>query len=104
MKTEELTNPVVRAVVTAMRDGDCKAFFAAFTPSAELIDDGNLQPFVEWADREIFQAHGHLDVESEDRDGLELVGRFESDQWDMLTVWRFKVMNDRIYRLDVAAM
>jgi hypothetical protein len=103
-KTEELTNPVVRAMVSAMHDGDRKAFFALFAPSAQLTDDGNPQPLAEWADREIFHAHGHLDVESEDRDGLELTGRFESDQWDMLTVWRFEIVNERIQRLDVAAV
>jgi hypothetical protein len=104
MKTEELTNPVVRAMVTAMHNGDRKAFFAVFAPSAQLTDDGNPEPFAEWVDREIFRAHGRLYVESEDRDGLELTGRFESDQWDMLTVWRFEVINERIQRLDVAAV
>jgi hypothetical protein len=69
MRAEELTNPIVRSVVTAMRDGDRKAFFAAFSPSAELADDGNSQPLVEWADRMIFQGHGQLHVEWEDHDG-----------------------------------
>jgi hypothetical protein len=104
MKAEELANPVVRAVVTAMRDGDRKAFFAAFAPSAVLTDDGHPQPLAEWADREIFQAHGRLDVEKQDSDGLELVGPFNSHQWDMLTVWRFDVADGRVRRLDVAAL
>ena len=104
MKTEELTNPVVRAMVTTMNDGDRKAFFSVIAPSAELTDDGNPEPLTEWVDREIFHAHGSLYVESEDRDGLELTGRFESDQWDMLTVWRFEIVNERIQRLDVAAV
>ncbi|MDQ3966812.1 MAG: nuclear transport factor 2 family protein [Thermoproteota archaeon] len=104
MKAEELTNPIVRTVVTAMRDSDRKTFFAAFSPSAKLTDDGNPVPLAEWVDREIFRAHGRLYVESEDRDGLELTGRFESDQWDMLTVWRFEIVNERIQRLDVAAV
>jgi hypothetical protein len=67
-------------------------------------DDGEPQPLVEWANREIFQAHGHLDVEREERRGLELIGPFHSDQWDMATVWRFEVINGRVRRLDVAAM
>jgi hypothetical protein len=104
MKAEELANPVVRAVVTAMHDGDRKAFFAAFAPSAVLTDDGHPQPLAEWADREIFRAHGRLDVEKQDSDGLELVGPFNSDQWDMLTVWRFDVADGRVRRLDVAAL
>jgi hypothetical protein len=104
MKTEDLTNPVVCAMVTAMNNGDRKAFFALFAPSAQLTDDGNLEPLAEWVDREIFQAHGSLYVEAEDRDGLELTGRFESDQWDMLTVWRFEVIDEQIQRLHVAAI
>ncbi len=87
-----------------MRDGDRKAFFAAFAPSAELTDDGDPQLLAEWADREIFRAHGRLDVEREDRDGLELVGPFHSDQWDMATVWRFDIIGGRVRRLDVAAL
>jgi len=104
MKIEELANPVVRAMVTAMNDGDRNTFFSVFAPSAELTDDGNPEPLTEWVDREIFHARGSLYVESEDHGGLELTGRFESDQWDMLTVWRFEIVNGRIQRLDVAAV
>lgn len=51
IRAEELTDPVVHAVVTAMRDGDRKAFFAALSPSAMLTDNNvNPQPLVEWAD------------------------------------------------------
>ncbi|AFU58233.1 MAG: hypothetical protein QXX64_06540 [Nitrososphaera sp.] len=80
MRAEELANSIVRTVVTAMRDGNHNAFFAAFAPSAVLTDDGHPQSFVEWADSEIFQAHGRLDVEQENHNGLELVGPFHSDQ------------------------
>ena len=104
MKTEELTNPVVRAMVTAMHNGDRKAFFALFALPAKLTDDGNPVPLTEWVDREIFVAHGRLYVETEDRDGLELTGRFESDMGDMLTVWRFEIISEHIQRLDIAAM
>lgn len=47
MRDEELTNPVVQAAVTAMRDGNREAFFATFAPSAELTDDGHPQPLAE---------------------------------------------------------
>jgi hypothetical protein len=104
VKVEELSDPVVRAVIAAMRGGDRKAFFAAFAPSAVLTDDGNPQPLEEWADREIFRAHGRLEVHKQDRGGLELVGPFHSDQWDMETVWRFDVSDGRVRRLDVAAL
>ena len=104
MKTEELTNPVVRAMVTAMHIGDRKAFFNLFAPSAKLTDDGNPEPLTEWVDREIFAAKGSLYVESEDRDGLELTGRLESDMWDILTVWLFEIINESIQCLYVAAV
>jgi hypothetical protein len=43
MRAEELTDPVVRAVATAMRDGGRKAFFAALSPSA-MLTDNNVNP------------------------------------------------------------
>ena len=36
---EDLTNPLVRAVIVALRDGDRKRFYAAFAPSAKLTDE-----------------------------------------------------------------
>ncbi len=104
MEAEEMTNPVVRAVMSAVRDADRRAFFQAFAPSAKLTDDGDLQPLVEWADREISRAHGRFDVEPESRDGFELAGAFHSDPWDLKTVWRFDIIDGRVRRLDVAAV
>ena len=72
-----------------------------FSPSA-MLTDNNVNPqhsSNELTDREIFRTHGHLDVEAEDCDGLELTGRFESDQWDMLTMWRFKVINEQLHTI-----
>lgn len=77
MQLEELTNPVVRAVAIAIRDGDREAFLAAFDPGAKLTDDGVPQPLAQWADREIFRAHGRLRVDREEHDGLVLTGRFQ---------------------------
>lgn len=87
-----------------MRDGNREAFLAAFAPSARLTDDGHPEPLTAWVDREIIRAHGGLDVERESRNGLELVGRFHSDQSDMDTIWKFEVANGRVRRLDVAAL
>lgn len=104
MKPEKLSNPVVRRVVVAMRDGDREAFLAAFHPTAELTDDGDPQPLAAWADREIFTARGRLEVEREEDDGLSLTGRFRSDRWDMRTYWRFQVSGGLVRRLDVGAL
>ncbi len=95
---------MVRSVILALRDGDRKGFFAPFEPSAKLTDDGHPEPLTPWADRELFLGHGRLEVERESRAGLELFGRFRSDQWDMPTVWRFHVVDGRVHRLDVAAL
>ncbi len=104
MKAEELTNPVVRTVVVAIRDSDRNAFFAAFATSAVLTDDGKAMPLRAWADRELFRSHGRLDPEREGRDGLDVFGRFHSDQWNMETVWRFRVVGGLVHCLDVAAL
>ena len=104
MNPEGLTNPTVRAAVIAIRDGDRDAFLALFESDAKLTDDGEPQSLLEWVDRELFTAHGRLDVQREQQNGLELIGRFHSDQWNMMTVWRFEIVNRRVRRLDVAAL
>lgn len=104
MQYEDLTNPVVRTVVTAMHEGDREAFLAAFAPDVQLTDDGNAQPFAEWAEREIFQAHGRLDPDDEEEEGLHLAGPFHSDRWGtFLTSWKFEVHGGKVTRLAVAA-
>ena len=45
-----------------------------------------------------------MEVDREEKEGLQLVGPFHSDQWGTFTtVWRFEVADGRILRLDVAA-
>lgn len=87
-----------------MRDNDRDAFLALFEPDAKLTDDGETEQLVEWADRELFKGHGRLDVQREQNNGLELVGRFHSDQWNMMTVWRFDIVDRRVRQLDVVAL
>jgi hypothetical protein len=99
-----LTNPVVRSVVITVRDRDRKRIFAPFAPFAKLTDDGHPEPLEEWVERELLRGHGRLDMERESRAGLELFGKFHSDQWDMETVWRFHIIDGRVHRLDVAAL
>lgn len=104
MEPAELKNPIVRAVVKAMKEGDREAFLGAFARTAKLTDDGQPQTLMVWADREIFRAHDRLHVEREGSDGLELIGRFRSDTWDMETIWRFDIAGGQVRRLDVAAL
>jgi transposase len=53
----------VRRLVAAINDSDRDAFLATLTPNATLTDDGNPRSLRDWIDREIFSAHGHMNVE-----------------------------------------
>ncbi|MGP8000682.1 MAG: nuclear transport factor 2 family protein [Streptosporangiaceae bacterium] len=59
-----VTDPAVRALISAINAGDRAAFFAALAPGATMSDDGTDRDLAAWADREIFTVHGHLDVVS----------------------------------------
>ena len=55
----------------------------------------------EWADREIFSAHGHLDVVSAHDGGRSLVAAYRNDTWgEMRTRWAFTVTNGQISRFE----
>jgi len=64
MADNDVTEPAVRALIKAINDGDRAAFFAALAPDATMSDDGTDRDLAEWAEREIFSSHGHLDVVS----------------------------------------
>ncbi|KAB7849127.1 nuclear transport factor 2 family protein [Streptomyces mobaraensis NBRC 13819 = DSM 40847] len=99
---EELSEPVVRALVVAMRDGDRDTFYGSFAADAELTDDGALQDLRSWAEREVFEARGRLEVAEERQHGRYLLGRFRSDRADLHgTYWHFQITDGRITRLDV---
>jgi hypothetical protein len=101
MTSQEPSNPVVRRLVAAINDGDRDAFLATLSPGATLTDDGNPRSLRDWIDREIFSAHGHMNVEREEEDGLHLLARYRNDTWgEMPTFWRFQVTGDKISRID----
>lgn len=92
---DRLTDPAVRAFVMAVNAHDQQAFHAALTPGATMSDDGSDRDLDQWAEREIFSANGHMDVESEQADGRALVVRYRNDTWgEMRTAWRFTVGDD----------
>jgi hypothetical protein len=41
MKTDALTNPIVRAAIEVLQNGNRKTWSALFEPDAELYDDGS---------------------------------------------------------------
>lgn len=96
-------NPTVSTLVDAINTGDREAFMATLTPDATLTDDGALRCLADWIDREIFNVHGHLTVESQDQSGLQLIARYRNDKWgEMRTSWIFHLQGDKIQRIDTS--
>ncbi|MEV1069421.1 nuclear transport factor 2 family protein [Streptomyces sp. NPDC050263] len=102
IQTAKLSDPAVRAFVTAVNAHDREAFLALLAPGATMADDGSDRDLDEWIDREIFSSHGHMDVDNESRGGRALVARYSNDTWgEMRTRWRFTVEDDgRISRFE----
>ncbi|MFH7593699.1 nuclear transport factor 2 family protein [Streptomyces racemochromogenes] len=97
----QLGDPAVRAFVTAVNAGDREAFGAALTPGATMSDDGTDRDVDDWAEREIFSSHGHMDVEAESDGGRSLVADYRNDTWGaMRTAWRFTVDDGRVSRFE----
>ncbi|WP_395293323.1 nuclear transport factor 2 family protein [Kitasatospora hibisci] len=99
--TAKLTDPAVRAFVTALNAGDRTAFFEALTSDATMSDDGSDRNVEDWTEREIFSSSGHLDVQSESQNGHALVANYRNDTWgEMRTAWRFTVDGGKISRFE----
>ncbi|MEU3693778.1 nuclear transport factor 2 family protein [Streptomyces narbonensis] len=98
---EQLTDPAVRAFVTALNANDQTALYEAMTPDATMSDDGSDRNLQEWLDREVFGSRGHMDVESESDGGRVLVADYRNDTWgSMRTKWQFTVDGGKISRFE----
>ncbi|MFG3493863.1 nuclear transport factor 2 family protein [Streptomyces sp. NPDC047928] len=98
---ERISDPAVRAFVTAVNAHDRDAFRAVLTPDATMSDDGSDRDLTEWTDREVFTTRGHMDVESVADDGRALVARYRNDTWgEMRTRWAFTVTDGKISRFE----
>lgn len=101
IQTNRLSDPTVRAFVAAVNSHDENAFQALLTPDVTMSDDGSDRNVEEWAEREIFSSHGHMDVESESDGGCVLVVSYRNDTWgEMRTKWRFTVDGGKISRFE----
>jgi hypothetical protein len=98
----KLTDPAVRAFVTAVNAHDRDGFVALLAPGATMADDGSDRNLDEWIDREIFSSNGHLDVDNESQGGRALLANYRNDTWgEMRTRWNFTVEDDgRISRFE----
>ncbi|MFE6841414.1 nuclear transport factor 2 family protein [Streptomyces sp. NPDC057686] len=99
---DQLSDPTVRAFVTAVNAGDQGAFRAVLTEGATMSDDGSDRDLTQWAEKEIFSCNGHMDVQNESDGGRALVVDYRNDTWgEMRTAWRFTVTGDgRISRFE----
>ncbi|MFD5566683.1 nuclear transport factor 2 family protein [Streptomyces cadmiisoli] len=102
IQTAKLSNPAVRAFVTAVNAHDREGFMTLLAPGATMSDDGADRELAEWIDREIFSTHGHMEVDNESKDGHALIARYSNDTWgEMRTRWSFVVEDDgRISRFE----
>ncbi|MFF4097915.1 nuclear transport factor 2 family protein [Streptomyces sp. NPDC001903] len=97
----QLTDPTVRAFVTAVNAGDQSAFEAVLTPGATMSDDGSDRDVAQWAEKEIWSSNGHMDVVSESDGGLGLVVDYRNDTWgEMRTAWRFTTDGGHVSRFE----
>ncbi|WP_030290953.1 hypothetical protein [Streptomyces katrae] len=98
----QLTDPIVRAFVTAVNAGDQSAFRAVLAEGATMSDDGSDRDLTQWAEKEIWSSNGHMDIETEADGGRALVANYRNDTWgEMRTAWRFTVTGDgRISRFE----
>jgi hypothetical protein len=96
-----VTEPAIQALIAAINAGDRDAFSAALTPDATMSDDGTDRNLADWAEREIFTVHGHLDVISAEDGGRSLIAAYRNDTWgEMRTRWAFTIVNGKISRFE----
>ncbi|MFF0432469.1 nuclear transport factor 2 family protein [Streptomyces sp. NPDC004327] len=98
---DQLSDPAVRAFVTALNANDRAAFQAALAPGATMSDDGSDRDVADWTEREVFSSNGRMEVEEESDGGLALVATYTNDTWgSMRTAWRFTVTGGKVSRFD----
>ncbi|MCX4746999.1 nuclear transport factor 2 family protein [Kitasatospora sp. NBC_01287] len=97
----KLSDPTVRALVTAVNANDRAAFLALLTEGATMSDDGSDRELQEWIDREIFGSRGHMEVQTESDGGRSLIANFRNETWgEMRTAWRFEIADGKVSRFE----
>ena len=98
----ETAHPKLREALAAFQESRRPDWLAAFTPGAELFDDGRPRDFARFS-REALGHERFTQIEVVEPGGLGIVGRFHSDQWgDFRTYFRFRIGPDgRFDRLEI---
>ncbi|MFD3330202.1 nuclear transport factor 2 family protein [Streptomyces sp. NPDC058701] len=95
IEPSQLSDPAVRAFVTAVNAGDREAFRSALAPGATMSDDGSDRDVTQWTEKEVFSCRGHMSVDAESDGGRALIVDYRNDTWgEMRTAWRFTVTDD----------
>ncbi|KOT30436.1 MULTISPECIES: nuclear transport factor 2 family protein [Streptomyces] len=98
---DRLSDPAVRAFVTALNAQDRGAFQAALAPGATMSDDGTERDLADWTEREVFSSNGRMEVESEADGGRSLTALYSNDTWGaMRTRWAFTVEDGKVSRFE----
>lgn len=102
IQTSKLSDPAVRAFVTAVNAHDREGFMSLLAPGATMADDGTDRDLADWIDREIFSSHGHMEVDNESNNGRDLLASYRNDTYgEMRTQWHFEIEEDgRISRFE----
>jgi hypothetical protein len=102
MKTDALTNPIVKTAIEALQNGDQKSWSALFEPNAELYDDGSPRSLKEFT-RDALGHERFTSIDRVENNGLELTGAFHSEQWgDFQTYFKVQLSPaGKINRLDI---
>ncbi|KUO04225.1 hypothetical protein [Streptomyces caeruleatus] len=95
IQTSKLSDPAVRAFVTAVNAHDREGFLSILAPGATMADDGTDRDLADWIEREIFSSNGHMEVDNESNRGRDLLTHYRNDTWgEMRTRWHFEVGDD----------
>ena len=102
MKTDALTNPIVKAAIEALQNGDREAWKTLFEPDVALFDDGSPRDFLRFT-RDAMGHERFTSIDRVEKDGLYVTGGFHSDQWgEFRTYFRFHLSPaGKISRLDI---
>ncbi|MEU7144250.1 nuclear transport factor 2 family protein [Nocardia sp. NPDC046473] len=94
-------DPVVQEFIDALNANDQDRLFAALTDDATMSDDGVERNVAQWTDSEVFGSNGHMNVESIDDGGTQLVADYTNSRWgSMRTSWRFTVRDGKVARFE----
>lgn len=98
---EQITDPAVRAALTAWQNADKAAWLAAFVEKPQLFDDGNPRDFTEFTNAIGIERFKTIDKVEDG--GRSVYGQFHSDTWgDFRTYFKFTAGADGPFtRLDI---